>query len=61
MSKHKNNQKQIKVSTKWTDDKVNFIEKYFLIKDKDNNKHHIKLKDYQIKFIKLLERIESKR
>jgi ribonucleotide reductase beta subunit family protein with ferritin-like domain len=30
---------------------IEFIEQYCVIKDKDNNFHHIKLKDYQIAFI----------
>ena len=29
-----------------------FIEQCCVIKDKENNIHHIKLKDYQLKFIK---------
>ena len=36
-----------------------FIEEYCLIKDKNNNMHHIKLNDYQIKlidYLKLLKR-----
>lgn len=33
---------------------IEFIEQYCVIKDKDNNIHHIKLKDYQIAFIDYL-------
>lgn len=38
-----------------------FIEKYCVIenKDKDNKKEHIKLKDYQIKFIDYLENMKN--
>lgn len=39
---------------------INFIEKYCLIKDKDNNMHPIKLNDYQIKFIKWHEQTKRK-
>jgi len=37
-----------------------FIEQYCLIKDKENNVHHIKLKDYQIKFLELYEQSKKK-
>ena len=37
-----------------------FIEQYYVIKDKDNNIHHIKLKDYQIKFIEWYEETKKK-
>jgi len=37
----------------------NFIEKYCVIENKDKKKEHIKLKDYQIKFIDYLENMKN--
>ena len=37
-----------------------FIEQYCVIKDKENNIHHIKLKDYQIKFVEWYEETKRK-
>ena len=41
-------------------DKIEFIEKYCLIKKKNNKQYHIKLKDYQIKFIEWYEQQKRK-
>ena len=38
---------------------IEFIEQYCVIKDKDNNIHHIKLKDYQLKFIEWYEQTQE--
>ena len=37
-----------------------FIEQYCVIKDKENNIHHIKLKNYQLKFIEWYEETKRK-
>ena len=37
-----------------------FIEQYCVIKDKENNIHHIKLKNYQFKFIEWYEKTKRK-
>ena len=39
---------------------IEFIEQHCLIKDKNNKLHNIKLKDYQIKFIKWYEQTKRK-